>query len=203
VLQFGVRENGVLQIFDFTEGETMKKITLILVGFVVLLFAVSANAQGWGQPCNVDADCDDSIFCNGVESCSADNSMCELGPLPCFGLFCNEDVDQCVECLDDSNCSVGDRCVSNACVPKCELTIMYKPPLSVKLTKPKKLKLTITGAEGFDPNGIIDLGPFLALKPKAHIKKGILSVTALVPAGFPPGDVDISVGDCFGQITIY
>ena len=116
--------------------------------------------------CTDDSACDDDLFCTGVETCVREKCVAETNPCISQDLVCNEDVDQCVECLDDSHCSVGDRCVSNACVPRCELTIKYKPPLSVKLNKPKKLKLTITGAEGFDPNGIIDLGPFLALKPK-------------------------------------
>ena len=38
-----------------------------------------ATAQGAGTPCAGDTDCDDGLFCNGAESCSAGG--CVHGPL--------------------------------------------------------------------------------------------------------------------------
>ena len=57
----------------------------------------------------------------------------------------------CVECLTSSHCDPGYDCRSNMCVEDCDLVITYKAPVAAKLKKDKKLKLTITGGEGFDP----------------------------------------------------
>ncbi len=86
--------------------------------------------------CEDDSDCDDGIFCNGVESCSA--GICEPGSTPCGddGFFCNgteacdeegkqctqsgnpcapdlmcdEAADLCVGCLEDNDCNDGLFC---------------------------------------------------------------------------------------------
>ncbi len=45
-------------------------------------------------PCTLDADCDDSLFCNGAETCNA--GSCQAGAGPCAaGSFCNELADLC------------------------------------------------------------------------------------------------------------
>ena len=66
--------------------------------------------------CINDSDCDDDLYCNGVETCVSE--LCVAGTNPCIsqGLACNEDVDQCVACLDDSNCPAGTECVNDACI---------------------------------------------------------------------------------------
>ena len=48
--------------------------------------------------CNVDAECDDNLFCNGIESCSTENSTCLAGTNPCTGDTpeCVEETDTCV-----------------------------------------------------------------------------------------------------------
>ena len=84
----------------------------------------------------------------------------------------------------------------------CTLAVTYKPPVAAQLKKDKKVSLTITGGEGFDPYGVIDLGPFQAVKPKVNAKKGSVKVKAVVPAGTAPGTYPISVGDCLGEIKI-
>jgi hypothetical protein len=63
-------------------------------------------------------------------------------------------------------------------------------PTAEKLKKAKKLKLKITGGEGFDPYGDVIVSTFtiLKVKPKVKYKKGLLvknevKVTVLVPAG--------------------
>jgi hypothetical protein len=46
--------------------------------------------------CTIDADCDDGLFCNGVETCDAPNCTCEPGTDPCpTDTTCNEDTDSC------------------------------------------------------------------------------------------------------------
>ena len=62
----------------------MKKLTGVLIGLVFLLCMFTAQAQAAiGDPCNIDADCIDELFCNGVESCSSEGSVCVAGTAPC------------------------------------------------------------------------------------------------------------------------
>jgi Cys-rich repeat protein len=95
------------------------------MGFIFFMFAVSAGAAGLGEPCTVDADCDDSVYCNGIESCSAEGSVsiCFAGtPVDCGDQFCDELSQTCVDCLGDANCDDGvycdgaEICDGNACV---------------------------------------------------------------------------------------
>jgi Cys-rich repeat protein len=152
--------------------------------------------------CAADLDCDDTLFCTGVESCVA--GECVDGPGdPCAeGENCDENGDRCVECLNDSQCAASERCADNVCITRCELDVEYKPPVADKLKNDKKVSLKITGGEGFDPYGVIDLGPFEAEKPKVNTKKNSLKVKAVVPAGTASGTYPISVGDCIGEIEI-
>ncbi len=52
-----------------------------------------------GGVCASDADCDDSQFCNGTETCDA-NGGCQAGDDPCPGLMCNEDLLPVPGCID-------------------------------------------------------------------------------------------------------
>ena len=46
--------------------------------------------------CTMNADCDDGLFCNGVETCDAPNCTCLPGTNPCpTDANCNEDTDTC------------------------------------------------------------------------------------------------------------
>ncbi len=58
--------------------------------------------------CSVPADCDDGIFCNGVEVCNA--GVCEAGGDPCPGQVCDESGDQCLDCFVDPDCNDGNFC---------------------------------------------------------------------------------------------
>ena len=55
-----------------------------------------------------NANCDDGLFCNGAESCSA-TLGCQTGSDPCPGLACNETTDACV-CDDNGDCDDGLFC---------------------------------------------------------------------------------------------
>ena len=59
--------------------------------------------------CTADGTCDDSLFCNGAETCN-EFGACAVGVAPCTGLECKEANDTCVECLIDSNCDDGLFC---------------------------------------------------------------------------------------------
>ena len=151
--------------------------------------------------CTADVDCDDNLYCNGEETCAA--GVCEPGTNPCGeDQTCDEVGNRCVECLNDSQCVASERCADNVCIARCTLAVEYKKPVAAKLKNDKNVRLKITGGEGFDPYGVIDLGPFEAVKPKVNTKKNSLKVKAVVPAGTDPGTYPISVGDCIGEIEI-
>ena len=68
-----------------------------------------------GEPCTIDADCDDAAFCNGQESCSA--GICTAGIAPdcedgigCTADGCNEATDGCVHFPFDIVCDNGLFC---------------------------------------------------------------------------------------------
>ena len=85
---------------------------------------------------------------------------------------------------------------------QCELFVTHKKIRAEKLHKPRKVRLTITGDENFDPYGPIDLYPLDVLKFKVKPRKRLLKVKALVPAGLAPQIIPIRIGDCFGTIEI-
>lgn len=59
-------------------------------------------------------DCDDGLFCNGLESC--DQGACVSAGSPCAaGLFCDESVDACVECLTGAHCNDNAVCTADTC----------------------------------------------------------------------------------------
>lgn len=61
--------------------------------------------------CTTDADCDDTMFCNGTETCGADGT-CEAGTDPCpdNGVFC-DGTESCDETADACESS-GDPCAA-------------------------------------------------------------------------------------------
>lgn len=53
--------------------------------------------KNFANQCTTDSDCDDGLWCNGVETC--DGSVCTNPSPPCSGLeTCNEDTDTCEAC---------------------------------------------------------------------------------------------------------
>ncbi|GEM_PF-5381120 len=84
----------------------------------------------------------------------------------------------------------------------CELYIKHKKIRAEKLTKPKKVMLHITGNEGFDIFGSIDLSPLSWQKVSFNKKKNRLKIKAIVPAGLEPRIIPIRIGNCFGEIEI-
>ena len=63
------------------------------------------------RPCAEDAECDDGIFCNGVEICSFSGD-CLSGQDPCPGETCDENSDVCVPCDGDGICEQGEDCTN-------------------------------------------------------------------------------------------
>lgn len=54
--------------------------------------------QAFMDGCNTDADCDDGLYCNGIEMCM--NGACVAGAAPCGGFECDDDIDACYEAAD-------------------------------------------------------------------------------------------------------
>ena len=66
--------------------------------------------------CETNEDCDDGLFCTGVETCV--HEECVAGTPPeCSGdiPYCNEQIDQCVECLTAADCTDAYVCVNGEC----------------------------------------------------------------------------------------
>ena len=58
--------------------------------------------------CSSNPQCNDGLFCTGVETCVAND--CAAGTDPCGTQFCNESSDSCVNCLTNDHCSDGLYC---------------------------------------------------------------------------------------------
>jgi len=155
-----------------------------------------------GPRCETDEDCDDELFCTGIENC--DNGTCIATGDPCGNgtPLCDEDNDVCVECLNDDNCTESQFCDEGICGFPCELFIKYKEIRAEKLTRDRTWVFTVTGEEDFDLFGLIDLGPITWRTVKFNARKDRLKIIATVPAGLAPGVYPVSVGECSGEIVV-
>lgn len=83
---------------------------------------IDALAAGNALPqCLVDADCDDTLFCNGVETCDG-NRKCQPGTVvdPDDGVVrtddsCDEVADLVVNAPNDGSCDDGGPCTADSC----------------------------------------------------------------------------------------
>ena len=75
---------------------------------------------------NAAVDCDDGLYCNGVETCEAATGDCIDGDDPCDAdtEYCDEDNDECTDllpCTEDTDCDNGvfcdgaETCVAGFC----------------------------------------------------------------------------------------
>ena len=156
--------------------------------------------------CVSDDECDDGLFCNGVELCA--DGECVPGTNPCEpGETCEEGIDQCTspECVIDADCAEGQICSRNVCVDAsgCQLTIKPAKVHINTMFRPVERRFRITGSEGFDPRAPIDFGP-VKVKSAAVSRKGVLKVLATIHAGagLAKGPVQVSVGECVGEIVL-
>ena len=58
-------------------------------------------------------NCNDGLFCNGIESCGLQG--CVPGNDPCPGMGCNESTNQCVDCTTHGDCNDGNNCTTDTC----------------------------------------------------------------------------------------
>ncbi|MCH8147332.1 MAG: S8 family serine peptidase, partial [Planctomycetes bacterium] len=67
-----------------------------------------------------NANCDNGVFCDGAETCSA-TLDCQAGGDPCPGQLCDEAGNTCVDCFTNGDCDDGlfcngaETCVGGAC----------------------------------------------------------------------------------------
>jgi hypothetical protein len=84
----------------------LSDIAAVVDGFIGLPYPV-----GWETgmcSCTNDADCDDGLFCNGIEACNG--IWCEPGADPCPNQGCDEAAGACVPCLANTDCDDGLFC---------------------------------------------------------------------------------------------
>lgn len=156
--------------------------------------------------CVSDDECDDGLFCNGFELCA--DGECVLGTNPCEqGETCEEGIDECTspECVIDADCAEGEICSLNVCVDPsgCVLTIKPGKVHINTMFRPVERRFRIIGSEGFDPRAAIDFGP-VNVTSAAVNSKGVLKVLVTIPAGagLSKGPVQVSVGECVGEILL-
>lgn len=102
---------------------------------VVLVYLAGSNDLSCPVACSSDAECDDGLYCNGAETCTA--GVCQSGsPVVCDdGLFCNG-IETCNEgtatcdpgtpvTCDDGNACTTDTC--NISTDACESVIDVFP----------------------------------------------------------------------------
>jgi hypothetical protein len=70
--------------------------------------------------CDNDGDCNDGLWCNGIETCV--DSICQAGTAPdcddavaCTGDMCDELNDECVNDPNDAYCDDDDICTDDSC----------------------------------------------------------------------------------------
>jgi len=97
-------------------------------GHVLATFATSGAPSATltlGKPCAIDLDCDDALYCTGVETC--DQGICTPGDAPCGASFtcvtatCIEQeggLGTCSVSVDHTLCAEGEYCNPvNGCIP--------------------------------------------------------------------------------------
>ena len=104
-------------------NRTTTPVGVLLAGLIGAVLLFSSAGCPPIQECTVNADCDDGVFCNGVETCV--NGRCQAGTDPCAeGETCDEENDECLtpcdadaDCDDQVFCNGAETCVDGACQP--------------------------------------------------------------------------------------
>lgn len=87
----------------------------------------ACNAGICGHTSNT-LPCEDGLFCSTGDVCGG--GVCVGGGDPCLApLFCSESLDDCVECLDNTNCDDANVCTDNVCnvIGGCEYPVNTLP----------------------------------------------------------------------------
>lgn len=81
----------------------------------------SCDGAGLCQPGTPVSCSDDTLFCNGPETCNSNTGLCESGPSPCDPATerCCDIPDTCVlagGCCSDGECDDGNECTDDGCL---------------------------------------------------------------------------------------
>ncbi len=102
--------------FLVTSNDPVGLYRVTTAGVVTFAAALDHSAKGlapiFPASCDSDPQCDDGLFCTGVETCDA--GFCRFGDDPCPGQFCNEQTETC-GCLTDPDCDDEDPCTADSC----------------------------------------------------------------------------------------
>lgn len=89
-----------------------------IIILITLLFFY--NISSTNISCIEDFDCDDNIWCNGVERCDISKNLCIKGINPCqlktfnnFKIICIEELEMCkfnIKCHNDKDCNDNFHC---------------------------------------------------------------------------------------------
>ncbi len=88
-------------------------------------FTLAASLDSDESTCTGDGDCDDGLYCNGLETCNPVTERCHAGSEPCTDParpLCDESLDLCGTCLDDTDCldnnpcNGSETCTDSVCV---------------------------------------------------------------------------------------
>jgi len=112
--------------------------------------ALELNVSSPEPECETDNECaDDDLFCTGDPQCM--NGVCGQTGNPCSGdaPVCDEALDRCVECMNDTDCGYAYTCDNNICTAQCTLFIKYKSPVSAKLKKGQEAQPSYFRRRGF------------------------------------------------------
>ena len=127
----------------------MKKLSILFTClFVIGMMTSSALAQ-----CETDADCDDGIECNGIETCDPDNLVCLEGESTCLeNQVCDTEIDECVDevpmvsvDIKPGSCPSPLNVRSRGVLP---VAILGAVGFDVELIDPESIFI---GREGFEP----------------------------------------------------
>jgi len=89
----------------------------------------NCNAESGCVYANNTNSCDDGVFCNGSDTCSAGSCTAHTGD-PCSPpLYCNEASDICVGCSVDEDCDDDVACTVDTCAPNGMCMNMPDPSL--------------------------------------------------------------------------
>ena len=120
---YGVCGGSEIACNDDAQGSTLAQITFAVTeGQAYHIRLASFAPPGdydlnitCAAPCLDAAECDDGLFCNGEEDCA--EGTCSPDLAPCGETLCSEELDACVDCLDDSHCNDNDACTLDVCDP--------------------------------------------------------------------------------------
>ena len=101
-----------LKVFKGTRMSGVLRLGALCGVFSMLLFSLGCPPPPPPPEtaCEVDADCDNELYCDGVETCDVATGDCVDGTAPCDAALCDEDNDVCLDCLEDADCDDGEYC---------------------------------------------------------------------------------------------